>query len=101
METDDLVPPPRALELPSGHNIQVSIQIPNDIDLKQVIKKIQKQITEKEKEIQRLDSRLSSSEFREKAESSVIQESEDRRAKTQDELDVLKITEQQLASMTA
>jgi valyl-tRNA synthetase len=93
--------PPDALQLPSGRHSTVNIQIPKDIDCKQVIKKIQKQIGEKGKEIQRLESRLSSSAFREKAESSVIQESENRRAKIQDELDILNITEKQLASMTA
>ncbi|MNG38820.1 valyl-tRNA synthetase [compost metagenome] len=65
-----------------------------------MVKKIQKQIGEKEKEVQRLGSRLSSPEFREKAEPSVIQESEDRRTKLIDELGILNMTEQQLVSMT-
>jgi valyl-tRNA synthetase len=100
LDTSDLITPHRTLELPCGHFYTIGIQIPKDIDLNQVIKKVQKQIGEKEKEIQRLDSRLASPEFRAKAESSVIQDSEDRRAQNQEELDLLKITEQQLASMT-
>ena len=101
METGNLIPPPRSLQLPSGHFSTIGIPIPTEIDLQQVVKKVQKQIGEKEKEVQRLESRLSSPDFREKAEASVIQESEDRRAKIMDELDILNITEQQLASMTA
>lgn len=99
LEASNLLTPHRTLELPCGHEYTVGIQVPKDIDLNQVIKKVQKQISEKEKEVQRLEGRLASPEFREKAESSVIQDSENRRAKIQDELDFLKITEQQLTSM--
>jgi valyl-tRNA synthetase len=95
------VTPPRTLELPSDHNYTIGIQVPKDVDLKQVIKKVQEKIGDKEKEVQRLEGRLASPEFRGKAEPSVIQESEDRLAKIQDELDILKITEKQLTSMTA
>jgi valyl-tRNA synthetase len=101
MIMDNLIFPPRTLELPSGHFSTIGIPVPIEIDLQQVVKKIQKQIGEKAKEVQRLDSRLSSSDFREKAERSIIQESENRRTKLVDELDILNITEQQLASMTA
>ena len=100
LETSNIILPPRTLELPCGHFYTIGPQVPIDLDLKKVIKNVQKQIGEKEKEIQRLEGRLASHEFREKAESSVIQDSEDRRAKIQDELDLLKITEQQLVSMT-
>jgi valyl-tRNA synthetase len=100
LETSNLNTPHRTLELPCSHFYTIGIEVPIEIDLKQVIKKVQKQIGEKEKEVQRLEGRLASPEFREKAEPSVIQESEDRRAKIQDELDLLKITEQQLTSMT-
>ncbi|WP_312640977.1 valine--tRNA ligase [Candidatus Nitrospira allomarina] len=98
--TDQGIPSLRTLQLPSGHFSTIGIPVPNEIDLHEVIKKIQKQIGEKEKEVQRLGNRLSSSEFREKAESSVIQESEDRRTKLIDELGILNMTEQQLVSMT-
>ncbi|WP_342348318.1 valine--tRNA ligase [uncultured Nitrospira sp.] len=98
--TDQAIPPLRTLQLPSGHFSTIGIPVPNEIDLHEVVKKIQKQIGEKEKEVQRLGSRLSSPEFREKAESSVIQESEDRRTKLIDELGILNMTEQQLVSMT-
>jgi len=101
LKTDKIIPSPRTLQLPSGHFGTIGIPVPFEIDLQQVAKKIQKQIGEKEKEVQRLDSRLASSEFREKAEPSVIQESEDRRTKLGDELNILRITEQQLGSMTA
>jgi valyl-tRNA synthetase len=99
--TDNLIPPLRTLRLPSGHFSTIGIPVPNEIDLQEVVKKIQKQIGEKEKEVQRLESRLSSPDFKEKAEPSVIQESEGRRTKLADELDILNITEQQLTSMTA
>jgi len=101
LETDKINPPARTLRLPSGHFSTIGIPVPIEIDLQQVVKKIQKQIGEKEKEVQRLDSRLSSSDFREKAEVAIIQESENRRTKLMDELNILNITEQQLASMTA
>ncbi|MDR4484451.1 MAG: valine--tRNA ligase [Nitrospirales bacterium] len=97
---DQGIPPLRTLQLPSGHFSTIGIPVPHEIDLHNVIKKIQKQIGEKEKEVVRLASRLSSPEFREKAELSVIQESEDRRTKLIDELEILNITEQQLVSMT-
>lgn len=100
LETDEIIPHPRTLQLPSGHFCTIGIPVPIEIDLQQVFQKIQKQIGEKKKEVQRLDSRLSSPDFREKAEASVIQESEDRRTKLVDELDILNITGQQLASMT-
>jgi valyl-tRNA synthetase len=99
--TDQGIPPLRTLQLPSGHFSTIGIPVPNEIDLQDIVKKIQKQIGEKEKEVQRLANRLSSPEFREKAEPSVIQESEDRRSKLVDELEILNMTEQQLASMTA
>ncbi|HNP30234.1 MAG TPA: valine--tRNA ligase [Nitrospirales bacterium] len=99
--TDQGIPPLRTLQLPSGQFITIGIPVPDEIDLLEVVKKIQKQIGEKDKEVQRLGSRLSSPEFREKAEPSVIQESEDRRTKLGDELDILNMTQQQLASMTA
>jgi valyl-tRNA synthetase len=99
--TDQAIPPLRTLQLPSGNFSTIGIPVPNEIDLQEVVKKIQKQIEEKEKEVQRLGSRLSSPEFREKAEPSVIQESEDRRTKLVDELRILNMTERQLASMTA
>jgi valyl-tRNA synthetase len=99
--TDTLILPLRTLQLPSGHFTTIGIPVPNEIDLQQVVKKIQKQIVEKEMEAQRLANRLSSPDFKEKAEPSIIQESEDRRTKLVDELYILSITEQQLASMTA
>ena len=99
--TDQGIPPLRTLQLPSGHFSTIGIPVPDEVDLQAVVKKIQKQIGEKEKEVQRLGSRLSSPEFREKAEPSVIQESEDRRTKLVDELGILNLTERQLASMTA
>ncbi|HNP59560.1 MAG TPA: valine--tRNA ligase [Nitrospirales bacterium] len=97
--TDQGIPSLRTLQLPSGYFSTIGIPVPREIDLHEVVKKIQKQIGEKEKEVQRLGNRLSSSEFREKAEPSVIQDSEDRRTKLVDELGILNMTEQQLASM--
>ena len=90
--------PRQTLELPSGNGITLGIQVPAQVDLQQVHKKIQKQHGEKEKEIQRLDSRLSSPKFREKADSSVIKESENRLDKLHDDRRSLYLAEQQFAN---
>ena len=99
LETNNQLLPPRTLELPAGNGITLGIQVPNQVDLQQVVKKIKKQRGEKEKEVQRVESRLSSQNFMEKAEPSVIQESKDRRTKLDDERVELYLAEQQLESM--
>jgi valyl-tRNA synthetase len=99
LETNNRLPPPRTLELPAGNGITLGVQVPNQVDLQQVVKKIQKQLGGKKKEIQRLESRLSSPNFKEKAENSVKQESEDRLIKLNDVRIELYLAEQQLASM--
>ncbi|MDH5564587.1 MAG: class I tRNA ligase family protein, partial [Nitrospirota bacterium] len=91
--------PPRTLELPTGNGITLGIQIPDQVDLQEVHKKIKKQLGEKEQEIQRLDNRLSSPNFIEKAEDSVKQESKDRLAKLNNERQELHLAEQQFANL--
>jgi len=98
VETVELTPN-HTLKLPAGDGITLGIQVPNLIDLQQVVKKIQKQMGEKKKEIDRLESRLSSTNFIEKAEPSVIEESKVRLTKLNDDWDVLYLAEQQLATM--
>ena len=93
------ITPPRTLQLPAGNGITLGIQVPNDVNLQQVVNKILKQAEEKGKEIERLDKRLSSQNFREKAEASVIQESQDRLTKLNDDRDVLNLAEKQLTKM--
>ena len=90
--------PPRTLELPAGNGITLGIQIPDQVDLQQVHKKIQKQHGEKEKEIQRLESRLASPNFKEKADPSVIEESQNRLTKLNDDRMSLHLAEQQFAN---
>ena len=63
LDTDTQILPPCTLELPAGHSITLGIQVPNEVDLQQVVKKIKKQLAEKEKEIQRFKSRLASPNF--------------------------------------
>jgi valyl-tRNA synthetase len=99
LETNTHTLPPRTLELPAGHGITLGIQVPNQVDLQHVVKKIKKQLTEKDKEIQRLKSRLASPNFKEKAEKSVIEESESRLVTLNAMQTELGLAEQQLASM--
>ena len=70
-----------------------------NVDLQQVVKKVKKQIDAKQKECRRLEDRLLSPTFREKADTSVIQESEERVGSLKKELNLLTSSEQQLASM--
>jgi valyl-tRNA synthetase len=90
--------PPRTLELPAGNGITLGIEVPDQVDLQQVHKKIQKQLGEKEKEVQRLQNRLSSKNFMEKAEDSVKQESEDRLAQLNTARQELHLAEQQITN---
>jgi valyl-tRNA synthetase len=98
---NEIIPHAHTLQLPSGAFNTMGIQIPDQIDRQQVVNKIQKQIGEKEKELHRLTNRLTSPDFKTKAEPSVIQESEGRCAKLKDELAILTITQQQLTSMSS
>jgi len=91
-------PQTHMLTLVSG-SLTVGTPVDSHIDLTQIIKKIKKQHTEKEKEGSRLQGRLASADFCEKAEPTVIKESEDRLATIRQELAVLKSTLQQLSTM--
>ena len=91
-------PSDRILQLVAG-NLTIGIPVESDLDLQQVVKKVKKQVEVKKKECRRLQDRLSSPTFREKAESSVIQESEERVISLQQELNLLISSEQQLATM--
>ena len=91
---------------PSGHilrlvtgTLTVGIPVKSERGLDQIVKKVQKQISEKEKDYARIQSRISSPTFLEKAEPSVIQESETRLVNLRQELALLTNSEQQLTSM--
>ena len=91
-------PPERILQLVTG-NLTVGIPVETKLDLQQVVKKVKKQIEAKHKECSRLRDRVASPSFREKAEVSVIQESEERVTSLRQELTLLTSSEQQLATM--
>ncbi len=97
MDTDQW-PAQHILRVISG-NMTVGTLIEEGIDIQQILKKVKKQIQDKHKEIGRLQGRLSSPQFREKAEASVIQESEQRVTNLQLELDLLTSSQQQLSDM--
>ena len=98
IETQDQWPKNHMLNLVSG-TLTVGTPVEPQIDLAEVLKKIQKQKTEKEKECARLQGRLGSADFRDKAEPAVIKDSEDRLITIQKELEVLTSTQQQLGTM--
>ena len=91
-------PSDRTLQLVTG-NLTVGIPVEPKLDLQQVVKKVKKQIEAKHKECSRLQDRVASPSFREKAEASVIQESEKRVTSLRQELTLLTSSEQQLATM--
>jgi valyl-tRNA synthetase len=91
-------PSDRILQLVTG-NLTVGIPVETKLDLQQVVKKVKKQIEAKFKECSRLQDRVASPSFREKAEPSVIQESEERVTSLRQELTLLTSSEQQLATM--
>ncbi len=91
-------PSDRILQLVAG-NLTIGIPVEPDLELNQVVKKVKKQIESKHKECSRLQDRVASPSFREKAESAVIQESEDRVISLGQELALLTSSEQQLATM--
>ncbi|MGB0911247.1 MAG: valine--tRNA ligase [Nitrospirales bacterium] len=86
------------LRLVTG-NMTVGTEVSHDIDLQRVLDRIRKQVQEKDKEATRLQSRLSSKSFTEKAEPSVIQESENRLNDLKQELALLRSSEQQISSI--
>ena len=91
-------PSGRILQLVAG-NLTIGIPVEPDLDLQQVVKKIKKQIEGKQKESSRLQGRVASPTFREKAEPIVIQESEERISNLQQELALLTSSAEQLATM--
>ena len=91
-------PTDRILHLVTG-NLTIGIPVEPNLNLQQVVKKVKKQFETKRKECNRLQDRVSSSTFREKAEPSVIQDSKERLTSLKQELALLTISEQQLATM--
>ncbi len=91
-------PPDRILQLVTG-NLTVGIPVETKLDLQQVVKKVKKQIEAKHKECSRLQDRMASPAFREKAEASVIQESEERVTSLRQEITLLTSSQQQLVTM--
>ncbi len=62
----DLIPPSRSLDYSLGPYNTISLPIPDNIDMSLTIQKVQKQIREKEKDIERLNRRINSPDFRKK-----------------------------------
>ncbi len=91
-------PSSRVLQLVAG-TLTIGIPVEPNLDLQQVVKKIKKQTEAKQKECSRLQARVSSPTFREKAESSVIRETEERVTSLEHELTLLINSEHQLATM--
>ena len=91
-------PSDRILQLVAG-NLTIGIPVEPNLELQQVVKKVKKQIEAKHKECSRLQDRVASPSFREKAEPAVIQESEERVISLRQELALLTSSEQQLATM--
>jgi valyl-tRNA synthetase len=91
-------PSSRILQLVAG-NLTIGIPVEPNLDLQQVVKKVKKQMEAKHKECSRLQDRVLSPTFREKAEPSVIKESEERLVSLRQELALLTSSEQQLATM--
>ncbi len=91
-------PSSRILQLVAG-NLTIGIPVEPNLDLQQVVKKVKKQMEAKHKECSRLQDRVLSPTFREKAEPSVIKESEERLSSLRQELALLTSSEQQLATM--
>ena len=96
-ETDNW-PTHNILRLVTG-TMTIGTEVSKDIDLQRVLDRIRKQAQEKQKEATRLQSRLSSKNFTEKAEPSVIEESESRLKDLTQELALLGSSEQQIASI--
>ncbi len=95
---DDNWPSEKLLRLGAGP-MTLGIPVKPDLDLRHILQKVKKQVAEKQKECTRLMNRVSSSAFREKAEPSVVQESELRLSKLKQELALLTSSEDQLATM--
>jgi len=79
--------------------LTIGITIGNDLDAKQVLQRIQKQVQAKQKEASRLKSRLSSPQFTSNAMPSVVQESEQRLKNLTEELALLASSAEQLNLM--
>ena len=77
----------------------IGIQIEGDIDLNKALNRVHKQTQTKQKEASRLQERLESSNFAEKASQEVFQESSDRLEALTAELSLLSSSELQLQKM--
>ncbi|GJL65813.1 MAG: valine--tRNA ligase [Nitrospirales bacterium] len=80
-------------------SITVGSTIDQEIDLQRALDRIRKQVLEKEKESSRLQARLSSKNFTDKAEPDVIRESQTRLKALTDELALLASSHTQLSSI--
>ena len=95
---EDTWPETNNLRLVVG-SIVVGITIEGGIDLQNALKRIKKQILEKQKEVTRLEKRLGSRDFVAKAEPDVVQESTERLKFLKEEMTLLLSSETQLQSM--
>ena len=91
-------PADQILRLVAG-SFTIGIQIEGDIDLKKALDRIRKQTQTKQKEASRLQGRLESSDFAEKASQEIFQKSRERLEAITAELSLLSSSELQLQKM--
>ena len=91
-------PSTKVLRLVVGTMV-VGTEIDGDIDLKNALTRIKKQVQEKYKEVTRLEKRLASPDFAAKAEPAVVQESKDRLKALNEEVALLTSSEAQLQTL--
>lgn len=94
----DNFPVDQILRLVAG-SFTIGIQIEGDIDLKKALDRIHKQTHTKQKEASRLQGRLESSDFAEKASQEIFQKSRERLEAITAELSLLSSSELQLQKM--
>jgi valyl-tRNA synthetase len=79
--------------------LSVGIAVADDVDLKKAIERLAKQITETDKELQRVDGKLKNAEFVSKAPPDVIAEHQERVRTLSRDRALLDNSEQQLRTM--
>lgn len=95
----DKWPSDRMLRLAVG-SFSVGTLLEQDLDIRSILARLEKQAQEKQKELARLEARLQSPAFKAKADPEVVAESENRRSTVTQELTLLTSCLSQLRAMT-
>ncbi|CUS39358.1 Valine--tRNA ligase [Candidatus Nitrospira nitrosa] len=82
-----------------AEGLSVGIPVAEDVDLQKAIERLDKQIAETDKELQRIDGKLKNAEFTSKAPPDVIAEHQDRRQTLSRDRALLADSQQQLRTM--